>query len=520
MLTIKHITIKDVKNHTLLEDFSYSLGNNDKVGIIGEEGNGKSTLLKAIYNKNLIEDYAVMSGEIDTDFKHIGYFEQQLDPRWNNCLVYEYLLKNDVADDIEMEQYNELQYYETLCGSLHLQASLLQSNQTIATLSGGEKVKLQLLKLMARNLDLLLLDEPTNDLDIHTLEWLEDFIQELNIPVLFISHDEVLLQHAANVIIHLEQLNKKTKSQVSIYRGSYDSYVEQRQLKRAKEVQIARKEQMEYKKKKQQLNDIQNAVHDALNDCVRNPGQAALLAKKMKNIKAQEKRFDREGYSRVDSVEEAIEVSFEESKLPRDKVILELDTEQFFINERLLVQKIQLSLRGRDKAVIIGDNGCGKSLLIKQINDQLKERTDIKLGYMPQSYTEFFHGSDTPITFLLEEGDRDDVTRSRELLGRMKFTRDEMEHSLLELSEGQKAKLYLLRFIKQGCNVLLLDEPTRNLSPLTNPAICTLLKKFEGCILAVSHDRRFIAEVFDQCYEIRDQKWIHHVSGYCQQLHI
>ena len=101
------------------------------------------------------------------------------------------------------------------------------------------------------------------------------------------------------------------------------------------------------------------------------------------------------------------------------------------------------------------------------------------------------------MTFLLEACDRVDITRARELLGRMKFTREEMEHSVYQLSEGQKAKLYLLRFIKQGCNVLLLDEPTRNLSPLTSPVIRRILKDFPGCILAVSHDRLFIQEVFD-----------------------
>lgn len=507
MLTIKQVTIQDLKNHILLEDFSFSLGKNDKVGIIGEEGNGKSTLLKAIYNRKLIEEYTVMRGEIDTDYKNIGYLEQQLNPKWNECMVYEYLLKNDVMDTIEFEQYNDLKYYETLCGSLNMRAELLQSSQTCATLSGGEKVKLQLLKLMGTQLDLLLLDEPTNDLDIATLQWLEDFICNLRIPVMFVSHDEKMLNKAANVILHLEQLNKKTKSKYTIYRGNYDQYHEERGLKYAKEVQNARKEKREYIKKKQHLNDIQNAVHDAMNDCVRAPFQAALLAKKMRNVKAQEKRFEREGFAHVDSVEEAIAVRFNNTSLPKDKIIFEGNLGPIQVEDRRLLQQIHLSLRGKDKAVILGDNGCGKSLLMKEIYRILKKRDDILIGYMPQSYTDFFKEEDTPISFLLESGDRYDVTRSRELLGRMKFTTEEMEHSIKQLSEGQKAKLYLLKFIKSGCNVLLLDEPTRNLSPLSRPAIYRLLKEFNGCILAVSHDRRFITEVFDLGYCIRNQEW-------------
>lgn len=507
MLTLKNITIKDLKNHILIENFTYSLGNNDKVGIIGEEGNGKSTLLQAIYNKKRIEDYAVMSGEIDTDFKHIGYFEQQLSQRWNTSYVYEYILKSEPNDEIEIEQYNQLQDFGTLCGNLNLNTQLLHGEQTIATLSGGEKVKIQLLKLLSKKMDLLLLDEPTNDLDIDTLNWLEDFILHLNIPIMFISHDETLLNKAATVILHLEQLNKKSKSRITVYKGSYDSYITHRQMKIGKDIQIAQKEKQEYMKKKARLNDLQNAVHDALNDCVRNPAQAALLAKKMRNIKAQKKRFDKEGYSRIDTVEEAIDVYFESIPFHNDKIIVDVCLPELCIQERTLVHNVHLLVKGRDKSVIIGQNGCGKSVLMKYIHQILCTRNDLKVGYMPQSYADQYEKHITPIEFLLEDGDKQDVARAGELLGRMKFTTDEMEHTIHELSAGQKAKLYLLKFIKIGCNVLLLDEPTRNLSPLTNPVIRGIIQDFQGCVIAVSHDRKFIDEVFTTIYEIKDKRW-------------
>ena len=113
-----------------------------------------------------------------------------------------------------------------------------------------------------------------------------------------------------------------------------------------------------------------------------------------------------------------------------------------------------------------------------------------------------FEADDTPIRFLIQTGDQQEITLIRELLGRMKFTREEMEHHVLSLSEGQKAKLYLIKAIKERCNVLLLDEPTRNLSPLTNPMIRKILSDFEGCIIAISHDRKFIEEVADKEYHI------------------
>ena len=126
-----------------------------------------------------------------------------------------------------------------------------------------------------------------------------------------------------------------------------------------------------------------------------------------------------------------------------------------------------------------------KSLLMKEIHKVLKSHTDIRLGYMPQNYAEAFSAKDTPVTFLLEACDRDDITRARELLGRMKFTREEMEHSVYQLSEGKRRSCICCGSLSRAANVLLLDEPTRNLSPLTSPVIRRILKGlsrlYSGC---------------------------------------
>lgn len=499
ILVLKHITIKNLKGHTLLEDFNYSLGNTDKVGIIGEEGNGKSTLLKSIYDKKLIEDYAVISGTIDTDFKRIGYFEQQLSSDWDHAVLFEFLLKEHVEDEILPEQYNNLEGIENLCIELGIKNDQLYSDQTIGMLSGGEKVKLQLLKIRMRNPDLLLLDEPTNDLDIPTLECLEKFIQYSKIPIIFISHDETLLQQCANTIIHLEQRNKKTKCVYTIFKGTYEEYQSTRSHSLQKERQEAAFEKRDYQKKKEKLMRSMSAVHDAQNDTVRSPFYAAALKTKMKNLKAQEKRLEETDLHHVDTVEESIDVFFDQIDSV-NRCIVDEEFNKITIGDRTLLQYFHLVLYGKDKKAIVGKNGCGKSVLMKQLYEILKNHPNIKLGYMPQVYEDVFSIEDTPVTFLLEEGDQEDVTRARKLLGRMKFTREEMKQSVTELSEGQKAKLYLIRFIKQKCNVLLLDEPTRNLSPLTSSAIRNLLKDYSGCILAISHDRKFIKNVFSSVY--------------------
>lgn len=505
-MLIKNLTITDSKNHHLLENFSFTLGANDKVGIIGEEGNGKSTLIKAIFQPSMIEEYAGMTGIIDTQNQSFGFFAQQLETKWDSFFAWEYLLKNDIDDEIH--DYNELALYEKECVQYRIDPMLIQSDQMISSMSGGEKVKLRLLKVLHQPCDVLLLDEPTNDLDITTLEWLEQLLINIKKPVLFISHDETLLQRCANIIIHLEQRNKKTKCMYTIYRGHYEDYLTSRNMKISKDVQLARKEKSEYMKKKQKLNDIQNAVHDALNDTVRNPGLAASLKRKMGNIKAVDKRLEEEGFSKVDTMEEAIDVYFPLLRTHANKEIIHIHDEQLAIGGTILIRNIQLEVNAKDKIVIIGDNGCGKTLLMKKIYDELKERDDIHIGYMPQNYQDAFQNHQTPVEFLNEIGDHQDITKSRELLGRMKFTTDEMDHSLSSLSEGQKAKLYILKFIKKGCDVLLLDEPTRNLSPLTNPVIRHILKQYTGCIISISHDRNYIEEVCDQRFEIVKGEWI------------
>ena len=505
MLTIKNLTIKDLKNHMFIENFNYSLGKEDKVGIIGEEGNGKSTFLKAIYNPFWIDSYMVMSGEIQSDIKQIGYLPQQLPKEWENFTVCEFLLKHTPEEEIPFERYNDLMKYEALCKELFIPHALLQGDQCMKTLSGGEKVKLQMMKLIIEPNEILLLDEPTNDLDIETLEWMENYINTVQIPVLFISHDRTLLHRCANTILHFEQLNKQTACQYTIYKGNYDDYVSQRNIKIKKDTQVAQKEKQEYMKHKIKLNDQRNAVHDALNDTVRNPGKAAILARKMKNIKANEKRFEKEGYAKVDSREDAIDIYFEAVEAHEQKRILLFENKQICIGDTLLIEHISLLIKGNEHVVFIGNNGCGKSVLMKEIYHELKEREDIKLGYMPQNYSEQMNLLMTPVEFLIQKGDREDITRCRELLGRMKFTSQEMLSSIQELSEGQKAKLYIVKFIKQSCNVLLLDEPTRNLSPLSSPVIISILQQFQGCIIAVSHDRSFIDEVGDHIYEIKDK---------------
>lgn len=172
---------------------------------------------------------------------------------------------------------------------------------------------------------------------------------------------------------------------------------------------------------------------------------------------------------------------------------------------RLLSKNIHLQIRGSEKICIIGKNGAGKTTLLRKIAEELLARTDIHAEYMPQNYEEELDLSATPVDFLDTSGDKEERTRIRTFLGALKYTADEMLHPVAELSGGQKAKVLLLKMSLSGANVLILDEPTRNFSPLSGGVIRKMLTEFPGAIISISHDRKYIEEVCDKVYTLTEQ---------------
>lgn len=505
MITVNNLTITNNSGKILIDHFNMVLNNHQRIAIIGEEGNGKSTLMKTILGLDL--NYVSSNGKIERNNEKIGYLSQVLDSSWNNSTPYEYCLKENADDEIALEKYNELKHINKLCIQLHLPIDFIERETLIQNLSGGEKVKLQLLKLLMEPVTFLFLDEPTNDLDLETLEWLERFMIECNKGILFISHDETLLERCATDILLLEQVNKKTKVRYMFYHGSYSNFIEYRSHKIEKEEQIANKEKEEFLEKQRKLRDIMNSVHHYQNTITRqNPAKGRLLKKKMHVLKSMEKRYEKEGYTKLDTLEEAIDVYFDSFEWNKQKVICDIHYDEISIDHQILIKDVNLFVKGNEKVVFIGNNGCGKTTLIHKILDCLKSRKDLKVGYMPQNYASLMKNDMTPISFIAPSQNSENLTKTREMLARMKFTRDEMTQRIDACSEGQKAKIFIIKFILDKCNVLILDEPTRNLSPLSNPVLREILIDFNGAIISVSHDRKYIVEVCDKVYEIKNKE--------------
>ena len=501
MLQIKELTItykRDLRN--LISGLSFVLNPGDKAAIIGEEGNGKSTLMKLLYDERLVEDYAEYSGEILRNNSVLGYLQQELEQPEKEMSIYEFMTQE--ADFYEMEG-KEL---AGMANRVGLPPDLLYSCQKVDTLSGGETVKLQMIRLLCKRPDTLLLDEPSNDIDLETLEWLEQFILQWEGAILFISHDETLLERTANRILHLELLKKKKEAKHTICNTGYEEYVSSRQQQLTKQEQLAKNERNEYRAQQERLRRIEQKVAHQQNMISRqDPHGAALLKKKMRAVRSMAYRFEKEAaeMTEIPDTEEAIFLKFHGSeRIPNGKNILQLTQKELRAGDELLEENIELWVKGREKICLIGKNGVGKTTLLKIIAEKLLERDDIHAAYMPQDYRDRMDFDRTPSEFLSQTGDKEELTRIHTFLGSLKFTAEEMNRPIRELSGGQKAKLFLLHLSMRGANVLILDEPTRNLSPLSNPVIRQLLKDFDGAIISVSHDRKYIAEVCDTVYEL------------------
>lgn len=188
--------------------------------------------------------------------------------------------------------------------------------------------------------------------------------------------------------------------------------------------------------------------------------------------------------------------------IPNKKEILNINIPKLVINEKILSSNISLEIYGAKKIVIIRTNGIGKTTLLKTIYEKLKIREDITVGYMPQSYEDVFKDYVYPLDYLCPNADKLTISKIRSYLGNLNITSDEMINKIEILSGGTKAKIFLLKLIINKCNVLILDKPTRNLSPLSNPVIRNILKDFGGIIISISHDRKYIDEVCDEIYEM------------------
>ena len=505
MLQVHHLKIIHNKDYrVLIDDLSFAVNPGDKIVVIGEEGEGKSTLLKGIYSPRSIADYAIVEGSITASDEKIAYLPQELPRDKENLKVYEYMLEEPFFLEMNPAEVS------AMTRAIGIDSSLLFSEQLMKTLSGGEKIKVQIAKILASRPSILLLDEPSNDIDVETLEWAETFINESKMGIMFVSHDETLIENTANRVIHIEQIYHKTIPRHTVANIPYKQYIEERlhsfELQETRSKMEKRQQRIaeeKWRKIYQRVEHEQNVISRG------DPSGGRLLKKKMHGVKSQGKRLEKRRNEMADMphYEHEINLKFDyEVNIPSRKTLLSLDVPTLSVyengEEKRLSSNIQLTIRGNEKVCIVGKNGVGKTTLLRYIMEKMQDVKDVRFAYMPQDYGDILDFGITPKDYLIRTKAKEESVIINNRLSSLRFTTEDASRRIGELSGGQKAKLLLLSLTLSGADVLILDEPTRNISPLSGPVIREMLSSFSGAIVSVSHDRKYIDLVPEKVYEL------------------
>ncbi|CJO66192.1 ABC transporter ATP-binding protein [Streptococcus pneumoniae] len=343
-------------------------------------------------------------------------------------------------------------------------------------------------------------------MDLETVDWLKGQMRKIRQTVIFISHDEDFLSETADTIVHLRLVKHRKEAETLVEHLDYDSYSEQRKANFARQTQQAANDQRAYDKTMEKHQRVKQNVETALR-ATKDSTAGRLLAKKMKTVLSQEKRYERAAQAMTQKPleEEEIRLFFSDIQpLPTSKVLIQLEKENLSIGERILVQELQLTVRGQEKIGIIGPNGIGKSTLLAKLQQLFNAKREISLGYMPQDYQQKLQLDLSPIAYLSKTGEKEELQKIQSHLASLNFSYPEMQHQIRFLSGGQQGKLLLLDLVLRKPNFLLLDEPTRNFSPTSQPEIRKLFATYPGGLITVSHDRCFLKEICSIIYRLTE----------------
>jgi len=534
MLTVHHLK-KSYDLQLLFENVSFALNPGERIGLVGPNGCGKTTLLRILAG---LEQPTQGSVSRDPSLR-IGYLPQGFEPDPETpvgLIIGEAAGSPEALETALVETASglaapdltpaEIKWLETKYDDLLRRIQFNQSGRTAAILlglglggidphlpagrlSGGQKTRLSLALVLLGEPHLLLLDEPTNHLDIAMLEWLEGWMKSYPGGVLIVSHDRTFLDHTVSQTLEMDPQNQT----VRIFDGNYTHYVEQKELEYDKQWSDFKDQQQEIRQMKQdiartraqaefterQASSIRIGGPDmkikGFKDC-----QHAIAIKVARKAKAREKKLERylDDDERVQKPQRSWQMRIEFADAPHlgSAVIRTDGLAVGFDPQRPLLQEINLVVKSGRRIAITGPNGGGKTTLIRTILGELKPLAGevhvgatVRLGYMSQEQADLDLGQTAVETV---QSYFQNQTEARSFLAYYLFTGDEPLKPVALLSYGQRSRLMLARLAAQQCNCLLLDEPTNHLDIPSRTQFEQALAQFEGAILAVVHDRYFI----------------------------
>ncbi|MFV8225090.1 ATP-binding cassette domain-containing protein [Christiangramia aquimixticola] len=518
MLNIHNLSVS-FQGEYLFKEVSFRLGAGDRVGLIGKNGAGKSTMLKIISGE---QEYD--SGQIAKDKElRIGFLKQDLDFEQGRTVVdeahqaFEEIKKLEAKmevineqlatrTDYESESYSQLiedlseitHQYEIIGGYNYEGETekVLQGlgferkdfDRLTETFSGGWRMRIELAKLLLQNNDILLLDEPTNHLDIESIIWLESFLNNYSGCVMLVSHDKMFLNNVTNRSIEI------SLGSIYDYRKPYSEFIEFR--KELREQQLAAQ--------KNQQKEIENT--EKLIDKFRAKASKASMAQSLI------KRLDKIDRIEVDEDDNSVmSVNFPVSVNP-GKVVIEAENLQKSYGDKKVLNDIDLLIERQSKIAFVGQNGQGKTTLAKIIIGELsyegtlKLGHNVQLGYFAQNQAEYLDGEKTVLRTMEDASNETNRMKVRDMLGAFLFRGDEVEKKVKVLSGGERNRLALCKMLLEPFNVLVMDEPTNHLDIKSKNVLKDALKDFQGTLIIVSHDRDFLQGLTSRVYEFRNHK--------------
>ena len=511
-ISVRNLTKFFVIGENLLEGLSFEIQEGECVAILGRNGCGKTTLLK------------ILTGEMDYDDgevfvnpnKRLGLISQI--PQFPDGYTVEDVLRSAYKDLLsakrKMEQLehqmataaddNLLREYDALVNRFQagggydmdvevdkvcigLGITPEQRVQAFDSLSGGEKTRVNLARLLLEKTDILLLDEPTNHLDLRSVEWLEAYINAFKGTVLAISHDRFFLDRIAHRVIEI------VDGHAEFYSGNYSFYIEEKQARF--NLQLKQYEQ-EQAKLKQLGYTVERMKGWGINNRTLYR-RAMSIQHRMERIKKTEKP----------KTEKTMKATFGEKDFSGDVVFQMKGVEKSF-GERTLFSGVELKVEGGERIAILGDNGTGKSTFIKCLlgEEDCKGRiqfgSTVKWGYLPQ-IIKFSHPERTLYDTMLYEKNCTPQT-ARDRLGAFLFQGEDVFKTVGNLSGGEQSRLRLCMLMDEKINLLILDEPTNHLDIASREWVEAAIEEFEGVLLFVSHDRYFIEKFAERIWALED----------------
>lgn len=493
----------------LFEELSLKIPQGHKIGLVGDNGSGKSSLFKlitgeespdkglVIRKKNLVLGYLEQLPEvtgttsvqevIEADFKelieiqqHLKELEKQMEQSVEGVIIEKYGVLQEKF--IQLGGYELAYQIEKMASGLGIQQLL---NKPFNQLSGGEQTKVGLVKVLLKEPDLLLLDEPTNHLDLHAIEWLENYLKSYQGTLFTISHDRHFLDQVVTEIYDLED------GEIQVYQGNYTQY------QKAKKTHLL-KEQQNYEEQQKKIKKLEDAIRR-----YRQWGNESGNEDMFKKAKSLEKRLARmTQLTRPVLEKKHIQLKLAVNQRSGKKVVTFSNVQKSY-GAKQLFQQLNFQLQWAKHIGIVGENGVGKSTLIRLLLQEeqpdcgtIELGEQVKIGYLPQKIEFSDENKSVLETFrfyvAMEEGE------SRGFLAQFLFYGSDVFRLVKNLSGGQRMRLKLAILMKEETNLLILDEPTNHLDIATREVVEDVLADYTGTLLAISHDRYFLDKLFNE----------------------